>query len=419
MKRIVIEGNNKLSGSVHISGAKNAVLPLIAASLLTEGECKIHETPWLTDVDNLCKVLEYLGAETYHEGSTLYINAANLSGTTAPFELAKKMRASILVVGPLLARMGTATITLPGGCNIGARPIDLHLKGFEALGAHVTLYNVGGNDIVEAKATRLHGARIYLNYPSVGATENLMMAAVLAEGQTILENVAKEPEIVDLANFLNAMGAKVKGAGTSIIRIEGVKSLKPITHTVIPDRIEAASFMLMAAVTGSEIFLENCISEHMTSALAKMEAAGIRTIDEIDGMRVLPCERIISTDIKTLPYPGFPTDMQAQFMAALAIAEGSSVVTETVFENRFMHVAELNKMGANIRIEGRSALVTGTKQLYGAEVNATDLRAGAAMIIAGLVANGKTIIGETKHIYRGYENLIDKLEGLGAKVYQE
>ena len=419
MKKIIIEGGGKLSGSVHISGAKNAVLPLIAASLLTEGECKIHETPWLTDVEHLCKVLEYLGSETHYENSTLYIDSTRLSGTTAPFELAKKMRASILVVGPLLARMGTATITLPGGCNIGARPIDLHLKGFEAMGAHVTLYNVGGNDIVEAKANRLHGARIYLNYPSVGATENLMMAAVLAEGQTVLENVAKEPEIVDLANFLNGMGAKVKGAGTSIIRIEGVKTLKPITHTVIPDRIEAGSFMLMAAVTGSEIFLENVISEHMTSALAKMEEAGIRTIDEIDGMRVLPCQRLLPTDIKTLPYPGFPTDMQAQFMAALAVAEGSSTVTETVFENRFMHVAELNKMGANIRIDGKSAIVNGVKQLHGAEVNATDLRAGAAMIIAGLVADGKTVIGETKHLYRGYENLIGKLQGIGVKVYEE
>ena len=419
MKRIILEGGNKLSGTVHISGAKNAVLPLIAASLLTEGECRIHETPWLTDVENLCGVLEYLGAETHYENSTLYIDSTNLSSSTAPFEQAKKMRASILVMGPLLARMGTVTITLPGGCNIGARPIDLHLKGFEAMGAHITLDNVGGNDVVYATATRLHGGRFYLNYPSVGATENLMMAAVLAEGMTVLENVAKEPEIVDLANFLNAMGAKVKGAGTSMIRIEGVKTLKPITHTVIPDRIEAGSFMLMAAVTGSEIFLENVISEHMTSALAKMEEAGIRTIDEIDGMRVLPCEKIRPTDIKTLPYPGFPTDMQAQFMAALALADGASTVTETVFENRFMHVAELNKMGANIRIEGRSALINGVTKLHGAEVNATDLRAGAAMIIAGLVADGKTIIGETKHLYRGYENLIGKLQGLGIKVYEE
>ncbi len=419
MKKIIIEGGNKLSGSVHISGAKNAVLPLIAASLLTEGECQIHETPWLTDVENLCSVLEYLGAETHYDNATLYINSTNLSSTTAPFEQAKKMRASILVVGPLLARMGTATITLPGGCNIGARPIDLHLKGFEAMGAHITLDNVGGNDVIYATANRLHGGRIYLNYPSVGATENLMMAASLAEGVTVLENVAKEPEIVDLANYLNGMGAKIKGAGTSIIRIQGVRSLSPVCHTVIPDRIEAGSFMLMAAVTGSELFLENVISEHMTSAIAKMEEAGIHIIDEIDGMRVLPCDGIHPTDIKTLPYPGFPTDMQAQFMAALATADGASTVTETVFENRFMHVAELNKMGANIRIEGRSALVNGISQLHGAEVNATDLRAGAAMIIAGLVAKGQTIIGETGHLYRGYENLIGKLQSIGVKVWEE
>lgn len=417
MKKIIIEGGNRLGGTVHISGAKNAVLPLIAASLLTEGECRIDETPWLTDVENLSGILEYLGAETHYENSTLYIDATNLSSTTAPFELAKKMRASILVMGPLLARMGAVTITLPGGCSIGKRPIDLHLKGFEAMGARITLENVGGNDVIYATANRLHGGRIYLNLPSVGATENLMMAAVLAEGQTVLENVAKEPEIVDLANFLNAMGAKVKGAGTNIIRIQGVRTLKPITYTVIPDRIEAGSFMMMAAVTGSEIFLENVISEHMTSTIAKMNEAGIRIIDEIDGMRVLPCERILPTDIKTLPYPGFPTDMQAQFMAALALAEGSSIVTETVFENRFMHVAELNKMGANIRIEDRSAIIKGVKKLRGAEVNATDLRAGAAMIIAGLVAEGETVIGETGHLYRGYENLVEKLEGIGVKVY--
>lgn len=419
MKKIIIEGGNKLSGSVHISGAKNAVLPLIAASLLTEGECQIHETPWLTDVENLCGVLEYLGAETHYDNATLYIDSTNLSSTTAPFEQAKKMRASILVMGPLLARMGTATITLPGGCNIGARPIDLHLKGFEAMGAHITLDNVGGNDVIYATANRLHGGRIYLNYPSVGATENLIMAAALAEGVTVLENVAKEPEIVDLANYLNGMGAEIKGAGTSIIRIQGVRRLSPVSHTVIPDRIEAGSFMLMAAVTGSELFLENVISEHMTSAIAKMEEAGIRIIDEIDGMRVLPCESIHPTDIKTLPYPGFPTDMQAQFMAALATADGASTVTETVFENRFMHVAELNKMGANIHIEGRSALVNGINQLHGAEVNATDLRAGAAMIIAGLVAKGKTSIGETSHLYRGYENLIGKLQSIGVKVWEE
>jgi UDP-N-acetylglucosamine 1-carboxyvinyltransferase len=416
LEKIIIEGGGKLSGTVHISGAKNAVLPLIAAALLTDGVCEITETPWLTDVKNMCEVLEYLGAETHYEDSTLYLNTANLSGTTTPYEQVRKMRASILVMGPLLAKMGSVTISLPGGCNIGARPIDLHLKGFEAMGAHISLDNNGASDVITAHASRLHGARIYLNYPSVGATENLMMAAALAEGITILENVAQEPEIVDLSNFLNAMGAKIKGAGTNTIRITGVKTLKPVNHAVIPDRIEAGSFMLMAAITHSEIFLENIITEHMTSIIAKMGEAGIRIIDEIDGIRVLPTDRILPTDIKTMPYPGFPTDMQAQFMALMALAEGTSIITETVFENRFMHVAELNKMGANIRIDDNSAVVSGVRKLTGAAVNSTDLRAGAAMVIAGLAADGITEIGEIQHIYRGYERLIEKLAGLGAKI---
>ena len=416
MEKIIIEGGGQLQGTVHISGAKNAVLPLIAAALLTDGVCEITETPWLTDVKNMSEVLEYLGAETHYENSTLYINTANLSGTTTPYEQVRKMRASILVMGPLLAKMGSVTISLPGGCNIGARPIDLHLKGFEAMGAHISLDNNGASDVITARANRLHGARIYLNYPSVGATENLMMAAALAEGVTILENVAQEPEIVDLSNFLNAMGAKIKGAGTNIIRITGVKTLKPVNHAVIPDRIEAGSFMLMAAITHSEIFLENIITEHMTSIIAKMGEAGIKIIDEIDGIRVLPTSRLNPTDIKTMPYPGFPTDMQAQFMALMTLAEGTSIITETVFENRFMHVAELNKMGANIRIDDNSAVVSGVRQLTGASVNSTDLRAGAAMVIAGLAAQGTTEIGELQHIYRGYEGPTEKLQGLGAKI---
>lgn len=416
MEKIIIEGGAKLSGTIHVSGAKNAVLPLIAAALLTDGVCEITEAPWLTDVKYMCEVLEYLGCEAHYENSTLYIDTHGLSGTTPPYEQVRKMRASTLVMGPLLARMGKVTISLPGGCNIGARPIDLHLKGFEAMGAKITIDNNGVCDVITAIAPKLHGARIYLNYPSVGATENLMMAAALAEGVTTLENVAQEPEIVDLSNFLNAMGAQIKGAGTNVIRITGVKSLKPVNHAVIPDRIEAGSFMLMAAITGSEIFLENIITEHMTSIIAKMGEAGIRIIDEIDGIRVLPTSRITPTDIKTLPYPGFPTDMQAQFMALMTKAEGSSVITETVFENRFMHVAELNRMGAKIRIDDNSAIVTGVEKLHGTSVNATDLRAGAAMVIAGLAAEGITEIGEVQHLYRGYENLLGKLQAVGAKI---
>lgn len=415
VNRIIIEGGSRLSGQVHVSGAKNAVLPLIAAALLAEGPCEIHEAPWLTDVQNMNDVLNYLGVETDYQDSTLFIDATRLSGITAPYEYVRRMRASFLVMGPLLARLGRAKISLPGGCAIGARPIDLHLKGFEAMGANITL----GNNMIDARAERLHGCRIYLDFPSVGATENLMMAAAMAEGNTVLENVAQEPEIVDLANFLNAMGGKIKGAGTSVIRITGVSSLRPVRHMVIPDRIEAGSFMLMAAITQSEIFLENVISEHMKPVIAKMEEAGIRIIDEVDGIRVLPGDGIYPVDIKTLPYPGFPTDMQAQFMALLSMAEGTSVITETVFENRFMHVAELNKMGANIKIEGNAAVVKGVRELHGTAVNATDLRAGAAMVIAGLAAKGQTCIGQVDHLYRGYEGLIEKLSGLGAKIRTE
>ncbi len=415
MNKIIVEGGHKLSGTIRISGAKNSVLPLIAASLLADGESAIEETPWLTDVGNMCDVLEYLGAETHFENGTLKIDASGLCNSTAPAEYVRKMRASFLVMGPLLARLGKARIPLPGGCAIGSRPIDLHLKGFEAMGAKIVLES----DHIEATARRLHGARIYLDFPSVGATENLMMAAVLAEGDTVIENVAKEPEIIDLANLLSVMGAKIKGAGTNTIRITGVPALKPARHTVIPDRIEAGSFMLMAAITGSEIFLENVITEHLHPVIAKLNEAGVQVIDEIEGVRILPSSTIKPVEIKTLPHPGFPTDMQAQFMALMSLANGSSRITETVFENRFMHVEELNKMGANIRVEGNTAIISGVNKLHGANVNATDLRAGAAMIIAGLVAEGTTVLGEVDHVYRGYENFVEKLRGVGAVIREE
>ncbi len=416
VKNIIIEGGHKLSGTIHISGAKNAVLPLIAAAMLPAGVSYIEETPYLSDVNFMCDVLNYLGSTTQFEKGTLRIDSTNLANTTAPFEEVQKMRASFLVMGPLLARLGQAKIPLPGGCAIGARPIDLHLKGFEAMGAGITI----SDNYIEARVNHLHGARIYLDFPSVGATENIMMAASLAEGNTIIENAAKEPEIVDLANFLNAMGAKIKGAGTDVIRISGVEELHPARHTTIPDRIEAGSFMLMAAITGSELFLENVITSHLQPIIAKMNDAGVRIIDDIDGLRVLPAEKkILPVEIKTMPYPGFPTDMQSQFMAYLTLAEGTSTIKETVFENRFMHVAELRKMGADIAVKGNTAIVNGVQKLHGAYVEATDLRAGAAMIVAALAAEGETTIGQVEHIYRGYEDIIGKLQSVGAKIRVE
>ncbi|MDD4571439.1 MAG: UDP-N-acetylglucosamine 1-carboxyvinyltransferase [Clostridia bacterium] len=415
MDKIIIEGGRKLSGSVRVSGAKNAVLPLMAAAILVDGACEIHETPWLTDVKVMCDVLNYLGVDTDFASGTLNIDASRLQGITAPYEYVQKMRASFLVMGPLLARLGRAKVSLPGGCPIGSRPIDLHLKGFEAMGANITI----GNGFIDAKADQLYGSRIYLDFPSVGATENLMMAATLAEGNTVLENVAEEPEIVDLANFLNAMGAKIKGAGTNVIRIEGVTDLKPVSHVVIPDRIEAGSFMLMAAMTQSELLVENVISQHLKSVIAKMEEAGITVIEEDDGILVKACAEIMPVDIKTMPHPGFPTDMQAQFMALLSIAKGTSVITETVFENRFMHVDELSRMSADLKIEGNSVVVKGVPNLCGADVKATDLRAGAALVMAGLGAQGITKITAVDHIHRGYENFVNKLQSIGAAVSYE
>jgi len=413
--RIVVEGGRPLNGIIHISGAKNAVLPLIAASLLVEGDCRIDEAPYLSDVKTMCDVLDYLGVGTYYENSCLYIDAAKLRGIEAPAEYVNRMRASCLIMGPLLARLGRVRLSLPGGCKIGKRPIDLHLKGFEAMGANITI----GNGFIDASVNGLHGSRIYLDFPSVGATENLMMAATLAQGHTIIENAAEEPEIVDLANFLSAMGGKIKGAGTNVIRIEGVESLHSAEHVVIPDRIEAGSFMMAAAVTGGEVVLENVITEHLKSVIAKLSEAGVEVIDEIDGLRVRSSGELVPLDIKTLPYPGFPTDMQAQFMAALSLAHGNSTITETVFENRFMHIEELRKMGANIQTDGATALISGVPRLYGSNVRVTDLRAGAAMVIAGLAAHGTTYIYDVEHIARGYDNLVSKLNQVGAAIRSE
>ncbi|MBP2655235.1 MAG: murA1 [Firmicutes bacterium] len=414
MEKLIVSGGKRLSGSVKVSGAKNAVLPIIAASLLSTTPNRLEEIPDLDDVRTISEVLRHLGAEVdYDEPGTLIINGANITTCEAPYEFVRKMRASFYVMGPLLARMGEAKISLPGGCAIGTRPIDLHLKGFEALGAEIEL----GHGYIEARAPRgLVGARIYLDFPSVGATENIMMAASLAKGQTILENPAEEPEIVDLANYINAMGGKIRGAGTNVIRIEGVDELKGTTHVVIPDRIEAGTYMVAAAITGGDVWIENAITEHLKPLVAKLKEAGVIIEERIDGVRVSGSGTLRAVDIKTLPYPGFPTDMQAQFMALMTVANGTSVITETVFENRFMHVDELKRMGANIKIDGRSAVLEGVESLAGCEVKATDLRGGAAMVLAGLIANGETEIGCIHHIDRGYERLVDKLRGIGAVI---
>jgi UDP-N-acetylglucosamine 1-carboxyvinyltransferase len=415
VERLIVTGGTKLVGSVKISGAKNAVLPVIAASLLANAESTLMEIPDLDDVNTICQVLEHLGAKVVKkEEETFLIDSSHITCCEAPYELTRKMRASFLVLGPLLARMGKAKISLPGGCAIGSRPIDLHLKGFEALGAEIVL----GHGFIEAKAPRgLTGTRIYLDFPSVGATENIMMAASLAMGQTIIENAAEEPEIVDLANMINAMGGKIKGAGTNIIKINGVKELHGAVHAVIPDRVEAGTYMVAAAMTKGNVLIENVIIDHLKPVVAKLKEAGVSIEEEDSGIRVIGGQQLIkAVDIKTLPYPGFPTDMQAQLMALMTIAYGASVITETVFENRFMHVDELKRMGAHIKIEGRSAIVEGVRTLTGAPVKATDLRAGAALIIAGMVAEGETEISCIHHIDRGYVRIEDKMNALGAKI---
>ena len=414
MEKLVVNGGKRLEGKVKISGAKNAVLPIIAASLLGTSPSILEEVPDLEDVRTISEVLGHLGVKVANGGNnTLNIDSSVISSCEAPYELVRKMRASFLIMGPLLARCGKAKISLPGGCAIGTRPIDLHLKGFDALGAKIDC----GEGYIEASAPNgLKGARIYLDFPSVGATENIIMAACMAEGQTILENPAHEPEIIDLVNYLNVMGANIKGAGTNIIKIEGVKALKGCNYTIIPDRIEAGTYMVAAAMTNGDVYIENALSEHLKPVIAKLKEAGVFIQEEINGIRVKGTGNIKVVDIKTLPYPGFPTDMQAQLMAMLTIADGSGIVSETVFENRFMHDDELKRMGANIKVDGRSAIVDGVKKLSGCQVKATDLRAGAAMVLAGLVAEGETQIGCIHHIDRGYDGLVDKLCNLGADI---
>ncbi|MGP0584684.1 UDP-N-acetylglucosamine 1-carboxyvinyltransferase [Paenibacillus timonensis] len=416
MSKFIVRGGNVLAGNVKVSGAKNSVLPIIAASLLgEEGVSIIRDAPPLDDVMTINKVLESLGAAVTYDREVITVDARQIASCEAPYEWVRKMRASFLVMGPLLTRMGFTRISLPGGCAIGTRPIDQHLKGFEAMGAEITL----GHGFIEAKANgRLRGAKIYLDVASVGATENIMMAATLAEGTTIIENAAKEPEIVDLANYLNSMGAVVRGAGTGMIRIEGVERLRGCEHTVIPDRIEAGTFMVAAAITGGNVFVEGAIADHLGPVISKLEEMGVTVEAQENGVRVIADKPLKAVDVKTLPYPGFPTDMQSQMMALLLVSEGASVITETVFENRFMHVDQFRLMSADIKVEGRSAIVSGGSKLSGAKVCATDLRAGAALILAGLTAEGTTEVSGTHHIDRGYVDLAEKLSGLGADIWR-
>lgn len=414
MEKLIIKGGTPLHGSVRISSAKNAVLPIIVAALLPENPATITDVPELADVTTICSVLDSLGVKIERKGRDMVFDASDIRNTEASYELMSRMRASFLIMGPLLAKKGHAKIALPGGCMIGSRPIDLHLKAFEAMGAEIEICN----GYVEARAPKgLHGAEIYFDFPSVGATENVLMAAALTEGRTVIENAAEEPEIVDLVTFLSGMGANIKGAGTNVIRVEGVKKLTGITHTVIPDRIEAGTFMIAAAMAGGNVLVENVLADHLKPLLAKLGEAGVDVVKEdIDRVRIISSGKICSTDIKTLPYPGFPTDLQAQFMALMTVGNGVSRITETVFENRFMHAGELQRMGASIQIEGRTAVVTGVPFLRGAFVRATDLRAGAALTLAGLAAHGTTEVGELQYIDRGYDHLVEKLQGLGANI---
>lgn len=413
---LVVRENGPLKGEVYISGAKNSALPILAASLLATEEVILDEVPKLKDIEVMVEILRSLNAKVeYITETSLRIDSSNVDKYETPFDLMDKMRASFIVMGPLLSRFGHAITKAPGGCNIGKRPIDLHLKGFEALGAETIMSH---EEISSRTKNGLKGNVIYLDFPSVGATENIMMAATMAEGETVIENAAKEPEIVDLASFLSKMGASIIGAGTSNITIKGVEKLKGTRHTIVPDRIEAATYMLAAAITGGDILVKNVLGSHIRPIIAKLIEMGaqVEEIEDEDMIRVKANGKLKSTNIKTLPYPGFPTDAQSQFMALMTVCKGESSVVETVFENRFMHVDELKKMGAAIITEGNRAVIVGVDKLHGAEVKATDLRAGAALILAGLVADGETKISDIYHIDRGYSYLIEKFTKLGALI---
>ncbi len=412
-----IWGRASLHGHVKISGAKNSALAIMAGALLCPEDCRLTNVPSLVDITRMGQILSALGVKLERSGDTLDINARDLGQSKAPYELVSQLRASFFVIGPLLARLGVARVPLPGGCAIGARPVDLHVRGLQAMGAEVHIEHGIVHAYVSGSGRKtLKGAKIYLDCPSVGATETLMMAATLAEGETTIENAAQEPEVVDLANFCKAMGAKIRGAGTNTITISGVPSLHSVDYSIIPDRIETGTFLVAGAITHSELTLSPVVPSHLTAVIAKLQDIGAKVIEEEPNcLRIVP-GRLRATDIETLPYPGFPTDMQAPFMALLTLSEGDSVITETVFENRLGHVAELNRMGADIRVKGNNAIIRGVPMLSGAPVVATDLRASAALVLAALAADGKTTIQRLHHLDRGYENLEAKLRQLGAKL---
>lgn len=413
MDKLIIRGNKRLKGEVEISGSKNAALPILASSILTAGENTFKRIPKLRDVATMGRLFINLGADFFHEGDTAYVDTSSIRNFEAPYDLVKTMRASVLVLGPLLAKYGRAKVSLPGGCAIGERPINLHLMGLEKMGASISLES----GYVIAKAGRLNGANIYFDMPSVTATENIMMAATLAKGITIIENSAREPEVVDLANCLISMGAKIRGAGEGVIEIQGVDEMKTaMNYEVIPDRIEAGTFMTIAAITGGNLLLKDYHSEHLDAVMSKLKDIGMTFENTLRGLRVICKEIPIAVDIKTMPYPGFPTDMQAQFMALMCIAKGTSIIRETIFENRFMHVAELRRMGADIAIEGGIATVRGIDKLIGAPVMATDLRASASLVVAALAARGESIIHRIYHLDRGYEKIDEKLKKVGADI---
>lgn len=412
MAKIVVSGGQRLIGSVDISGSKNAALPILAACLLIPGENIVSNLPKLLDIKTMLEVLKCLGARIKAENGRAWIDASDISHYNAPYKLVRQMRASILVMGPLLARFGKAIVPLPGGCAIGLRPIDIHLKALESLGAKIIMHD----GCVEATCSNLKGQNIYFDFPSVGATENIMMAASLAEGQTIIHDAAMEPEIVDLANFLNKAGASISGAGTNKIEINGVERLYPVDYNVIPDRIEAGTYMVAAAITQGDVLLKGCILSHLDAVIAKLREVGVTVTEEPAGVRVEMSRELSPLSIKTMPYPGFPTDMQAQFMTLMTTVPGISIIIESVFENRFMHVSELCRMGADIKVDGHTALIRGVPFLSGAPIVATDLRASVALILAGLIAKGKTKIMEIHYLDRGYEYIEDKLSGLGAII---
>lgn len=412
MEKIVIEGGVPLIGEVTISGAKNAALPIMVASILSSGTSIISNIPHLRDITTMGKLLTGLGVRFQIKDDTVILGTENIHSVEAPYDLVRTMRASVLVLGPLLARTGRATVSLPGGCAIGARPINLHIMGLQKLGAEVSL----SEGYITVRAKRLKGASIYLDIPTVTGTENLMMAATLAEGETIIENAACEPEVVDLAKALQSMGAEIRGAGSSVVTIKGVNTLKPLDYRIVPDRIETGTFLVAAGITRGEVKIKGCNHLHVESLINKLQDAGLKIRDEEGGLRAKGTDGLQPVDVKTMPYPGFPTDMQAQFMSLMSLSEGTSLITENIFENRFMHVAELRRMGADIKVEGATATVKGVKSLKGAPVMATDLRASASLILAGLGAEGTTVVDRVYHLDRGYERIEEKLKVLGARI---